>query len=368
MKLDFLDEFDYFAGVPDSYLKPVYDYLMARFGISKEHCIAANEGNAVAMAAGYYLATGKTPVVYLQNSGIGNIINPQASLLHEKVYKIPCFYLVGWRGEPGTKDEPQHLHQGAVTTAMLEEGGILCYYLTKDTTEAQFSQSMAEIKKALWEEKQVALIVSQGAFEGGQTMVYENQFPHSRESVLEILMEHSGQDPVVATTGKTAREWYELREKKGDGHGRDFLTVGSMGHSSSIALSLAEHCPQKRVWCLDGDGAMLMHMGGLALIGQRKPDNLIHILLNNHGHDSVGGAPTVADGLDFLSIAQACGYPHTYHASDFDELEKILALVEGKKALCFVQIDCALGSRGNLGRPKESPQENKGQFMRHLQE
>lgn len=366
MTLDFLKKYQYFVGVPDSYLKAVCDYLMETYGVSKEHIIAANEGTAVGLAAGYHLATGKVPVVYLQNSGIGNIINPVTSLLHEKVYGIPCLFLVGWRGEPDTKDEPQHKHQGLVTIPMLELAGIRSFHLRKDTSEGDFGKMLEEMEGLLAQGKQVALVVSKDALAYPSTISYQNNYPHSRESILEAILEVSGEDPIVATTGKTSRELYELREKKGQGHGFDFLTVGSMGHSSAIALSLALECPEKTVWCLDGDGAMLMHLGGLALIGQRKPPNLIHILLNNEAHESVGGAPTISKDMNWQQIAEGCGYPSTYKVENLEDLKKMLPKMKTSQTLNFVEVLCAIGSRDDLGRPKESPEENKGNFMKQL--
>lgn len=366
MNLNFLNKYEYFAGVPDSFLKPVCDYLMETYGVSKSHTIAANEGTAVGLAAGYHLATGKVPVVYLQNSGIGNLINPMTSLLHEKVYDIPCLFLVGWRGEPNTKDEPQHVHQGLVTIPMLELAGIQTFYLPKNTTEEDFAPQLTEIEHLLSQGKQVALVVSKDALDYPSKISYKNEYPHSRESILEAILQVSEHDPMVSTTGKTSRELYELREKKGQGHSYDFLTVGSMGHSSSIALALAEQKPDKTIWCLDGDGAMLMHLGGLALIGQRKPQNLIHILLNNEAHESVGGAPTISGDMDWQKIAEGCGYPETYKVRSLEELSALLPHIKASQTLTLVEVLCAIGSRDELGRPKESPKENKGSFMKHL--
>ncbi|MFI3249336.1 MAG: phosphonopyruvate decarboxylase [Eubacteriales bacterium] len=366
MNLDFLEKYDFFTGVPDSYLKAVCDYLMEKYGVSKQHVIAANEGNAVGLAAGYHLATGKIPVVYLQNSGIGNILNPVSSLMHEKVYRIPCLYLVGWRGEPETKDEPQHIHQGVATVSMLESGGISVFFLKKSTLEDEFKQIVQEMEDILSNGGQVALVVSKGGLEYPNSIRYSNQHTESRESVLEMLLNITKKDPIVSTTGKSSRELYELREKLGEQHQQDFLTVGSMGHSSSIALGLAENCPDKTVWCLDGDGAMLMHLGGAALVGQRKPNNLIHILLNNESHESVGGAPTISKGLDWCKIAEGCGYPNCWQVSTLKELNSFATMAKNKGELCFIEVKCGIGSRENLGRPKESPQENKKLFMEFL--
>lgn len=305
-------------------------------------------------------------MVYLQNSGIGNIINPVTSLLHEKVYGIPCLFLVGFRGEPNTKDEPQHLHQGAVTIDMLEIAGIATFHLKKETTEAEFQEMERTMQTYLGEGKQVALVVSKDALSYEASLVYENEFTITREEILECILERSGDNPIVATTGKTSREVYELRERKNQGHHMDFLTVGSMGHSSSIALSLAEQRPNKTIFCLDGDGAMLMHLGGIALIGQRKPKNLVHILLNNHAHESVGGAPTISAGIDWQQVARGVGYPAVYTVDSVELLSDMLKKVLDKKELSFIEMKCAIGSRSDLGRPKETPTENKQEFMKFI--
>ena len=248
MKLDFLNEFEFFTGVPDSQLKPLCNYLMDTYGISDKHIIAANEGNAVALAAGYHLATGKTPVVYMQNSGIGNIINPVASLMNDKVYGIPCVFIVGWRGEPGVKDEPQHIYQGEVTVKLLEDMDIRTFIISKDTTEDELNAKMAEFRELLGIGKQVAFVVRKGALECDAKVKYENANTMVREDIIRHITDVTGEDVIVSTTGKASRELFEIREAKGQPHGTDFLTVGSMGHSSSIALGIALQKPEKKIW------------------------------------------------------------------------------------------------------------------------
>lgn len=377
---EFLADYHNFSGVPDSLLSPVVDYLMGRFGISSAHTITANEGNAVGIATGYHLATGLVPVVYLQNSGIGHIINPITSLLREEVYQIPCLFLVGWRGQPQTKDEPQHVFQGQCTLALLRDSGVLCHKLTCDLSESQENALFSLVKKQLEEGNQVALVVEKGALDHLEVeqVFYQNNFLSTRESVLKLLLDHSREDILVSTTGKTSRELYALRESRGEGHEKDFLTVGSMGHASSIALGIALHQPERQIWCIDGDGATLMHMGAMAVLGQKNPPNLIHVLINNHAHESVGGAPTVAQTMDFSTIAQGCGYTHCYTCQTLSELEGVLvevctsrrknAMINGKSArnLVLIQVKTTLGSPPDLGRPKESPKENKKQLMDFL--
>lgn len=359
---------DFYAGVPDSQLKALCNYLMDRYGSDPaHHIIAANEGNAAALAAGYHLATGKVPVVYLQNSGLGNIINPAASLLNEKVYGIPCLFIVGWRGEPGVHDEPQHVFQGEITLPLLENLDIPAFVIGKTTTEDQVKARLDGYRALLAQGRQAAFVVRKGALEYSGKTVYGNAHPMAREEAIGQVLAAAGDDPVVSTTGKASREVYELREGRGQGHGRDFLTVGSMGHSSSIALGIALQRPERRVWCLDGDGAALMHLGAMALIGSSRPANLVHIVLNNEAHESVGGLPTVAGLLDLPAIARACGYPGAVSVNSRSELERALAAAKEAKQLTLIEVKCALGARDDLGRPTTTPQENKAAFMAALE-
>ena len=367
MKLDFLQEFDFFAGVPDSQLKALCDYLMFTYGIDpKHHVIAANEGNAAALAAGYHLATGKVPAVYMQNSGEGNIINPVASLLNDKVYGIPCLFIVGWRGEPGVRDEPQHIYQGEVTLKLLEDMDITAFVIDKKTKEEEVERKLLEFKK-LWEKgKQCAFVIRKGALEFDGKVKYQNANAMKREEIIRHIAAVSGEDPVVSTTGKASRELFEIREARGEGHGHDFLTVGSMGHSSSIALGIAANKPEKKVWCIDGDGSALMHMGAMAVIGATRPKNLVHIVINNGAHETVGGMPTVAGKIDLVQIAKACGYERAERAADLETLDETLKAAKAANELCFIEVSCAIGARADLGRPTTTPGENKKAFMEGL--
>ena len=359
---------DFFAGVPDSQLKALCSCLMDRYGLDPaHHVIAANEGNAAALAAGYHLATGKVPVVYLQNSGLGNIVNPVASLLNEKVYGIPCLFIVGWRGEPGVHDEPQHIFQGEITLPLLDILRIPYFVIDKTTTPEQTEDKLKEYRALFAQGKQAALVVRKGALEYSGRTVYRNAHPMSREEAIGRILSAAGDDPVVSTTGKASREVFEHRAAQGRGHGRDFLTVGSMGHSSSIALGIALQKGKSRVWCLDGDGAAIMHLGAMAVIGAKKPANLIHVVLNNEAHESVGGMPTVAGSVDLCAIANACGYPSAVSVDSRPGLEEALAAAKRGGQLAFLEVKCALGARADLGRPTTTPQQNKKAFMAHLE-
>ena len=355
---------DFFTGVPDSQLRALCDYLMDRYGTDPaHHIIAANEGNAAALAAGYHLATGKTPVVYLQNSGLGNIVNPLASLLSDKVYAIPCLFVIGWRGEPGVHDEPQHIFQGEATLPLLDALKVPYFILDRSVSEEQLLAKLEEFRG-----RQAALVVRRGALEYDRAPAYANPFPMSREEAIRHILTAAGDGLIVSTTGKASREVFELREGSGEGHGYDFLTVGSMGHSSSIALGLALQKPGRRIWCLDGDGAALMHLGAMAVIGAARPQNLVHVVLNNQAHESVGGLPTAAGTVDLPAIASACGYPEALSADSPEGLENALERVKRSQRLTFLEVKCALGARGDLGRPTTTPLENKAALMAALEE
>lgn len=357
----------FYTGVPDSQLKALCDYLMDTYGIDeKHHIIGANEGNCTALAAGYHLATGKIPVVYLQNSGEGNIINPVASLLNDEVYAIPMVFVVGWRGEPGVKDEPQHIYQGKVTLKLLEDMDICSFVMDPEVTEEQLCSVMADFRKCMENGKSVAFVIRKGALTYDGEVKYMNSYPLTREEIIEHIVNITGDDAVVATTGKAGRELFEIRERNGEGHERDFLTVGSMGHSSSIALGIALNKPERKVWCIDGDGAVLMHMGAMAVIGTHRPPNMVHIVINNGAHESVGGMPTVADEVDLAGVAKACGYPYAASVVSASELDQELAEAAKRNKLSFIEIKASIGARSDLGRPTLAPAENKQNFMEHL--
>lgn len=358
---------DFYTGVPDSQLKALCNYLIHTYGIDpKHHVIAANEGNCAALAAGYHLATGKVPVVYMQNSGEGNIINPAASLLNEKVYAIPMIFVVGWRGEPGIHDEPQHIYQGEVTVKLLDDMGIESYIISKDTTEEDLENAMKHFNDLLKLGKDVAFVVRKGALSYDEPVEYKNDNVMKREEIIDHITKVTGNDPIVSTTGKASRELFEIRTANNQNHGSDFLTVGSMGHASSIALGVAINKPEKKIWCIDGDGAALMHMGAMGVIGANKPANLVHILINNGAHETVGGMPTVASNMDFVAIAKACGYPNAVSVDSFDQLDHELLKAKNCNELSLIEVKCSIGARDNLGRPTTTALENKNNFMEYL--
>ena len=358
---------EFYTGVPDSLLKNLCNYLLHTYpDDASHHIIAANEGNAAAIAAGYHLATGKVPVVYMQNSGEGNIVNPVASLLHTDVYGIPMIFVVCWRGEPGVHDEPQHVFQGKITRSLLDVLEVPSYVVGKETTTKELAEAREAFAPALAAGRQVAFVVEKGALTSARTMNWQNSYALRREQALAVLLEFTGNNPIISTTGKASRELYELREQRGEGHSHDFLTVGSMGHASSIALGFALQRPEQRVFIVDGDGAAIMHLGAMAVIGQAQPANLVHVLIDNEAHESVGGFPTASHNVDFLAVARACGYRTILAAADEQELRDALTAMPENAGPTLLVIRSAIGARPDLGRPKEPPQVNKQAFMQAL--
>lgn len=355
----------FFAGVPDSRLASLCTVLQETLP-KERHIIAANEGNALGLAIGHYLATAEPALVYMQNSGLGNAVNPLTSLADREVYSIPMLLVIGWRGSPGEKDEPQHIKQGRISDSLLELLEIPYAVLTAETCLKTTLDSLCS--KMLTNSSPVALLVKDGAFapEKRENGPANPACALTREAAIAALLEAARpEDCILATTGKTGRELFELRVLRQDGQ-QDFLCVGGMGHCSSIALGAALARPGKRFICLDGDGAMLMHLGALGIIGTVRPQNFVHILLNNQCHESVGGQPTCVAGLDLGAIAKACGYPSCTRAKDQDDIKKIFTAMQNEAGPHFLEILVGGKARSELGRPTESPARNKAQFMQHL--
>ncbi|MEG0314548.1 MAG: phosphonopyruvate decarboxylase [Erysipelotrichaceae bacterium] len=360
---------DTFAGVPDSLLKELCEYLNSD-GIGKfNHYVPANEGAAVAIGAGTYLATGKPACIYMQNSGIGNTVNPIASLINKDVYDIPMLFIVGWRGEPGVKDEPQHVFQGKITGSLFDVMDIKCSIIDDTTTPSKLKEIMDEANVALRNNLQYTIIVRKGTFAKRSFTPFYNDYTLLREDAIHIILgDLLANDRIVSTTGKISREVYEQADIVRGQHDANFLTVGCMGHASSIALGLASADKTKRTVCIDGDGAALMHMGSMAFIAKQAPKNYLHILLNNDVHESVGGMPTGTNGMSYAPIAKACGYPNVYTCTNEEELIKTLNEVNDLNELSFIEVKVKIGSRDNLGRPKETPIQNKENFIKFNKE
>ncbi|EDZ92425.1 MAG: phosphonopyruvate decarboxylase [Limnospira sp. PMC 894.15] len=351
-----------FAGVPDSLLKDFCAYIDDH-SQPGEHIITANEGNAIALVAGYHLATNQIGAVYLQNSGLGNTINPLTSLTDPQVYQIPLVMIIGWRGEPGVKDEPQHIKQGAITPGQLDLLGVPYWIVDGHSDFQQIIQDALTQTQAT--NAPVALLVRKGTFSPYQKRQRPSSFKASlqREAALDELLTLVGDSLVVSTTGKTSRELFELRQQRGETQ-RDFLTVGSMGHTASIALGVALGNPRKSVVCIDGDGSLLMHLGAVPIIGSLAPKNLIHVVLNNAAHESVGGQPTVAGQLDLKAVALASGYKQYRQATEQPGIKQAWNELSGYDGPVLLEIRINTGSRENLGRPTSSPQQNKQAFMK----
>lgn len=358
----------FYTGVPDSLLKDFCAYITDKVPVT-EHVISANEGTAMATAAGHYMATGKIACVYLQNSGLGNTVNPLLSLCSEKVYAIPTLILIGWRGEPGKKDEPQHTLQGALTPGLLSEMHVP-YDILPDYAEGAF-EVLDKAYKHMHENKSpFALLVRKDTFEKYKLQaaveVFTGDSMLHREEILERILQVLPDDPLITTTGFASRELFELREALGQTHEKDFLTVGSMGHCSSIALGIALSQRDRQVLCVDGDGAALMHMGAFAIVGQSGLKNFKHILINNAVHDSVGGQPTRGNAIDFPAIAQACGYAVASCAQTADEIGPALEKLRDAEGPAFLEIRALPGARADLGRPTTTTHQNKEAFMKML--
>ena len=356
-----------FAGVPDSLLKNICAYITDHSD-AEHNIIAANEGAAIGLAAGHYLATGKPACVYMQNSGEGNIINPLASLTDPEVYNIPVLLLIGWRGRPGVYDEPQHVKQGKVTLALLETMGIGFEILSKE--EEQAGQQIARALDALRRKEVYALVIEKDTFEDYKLQNIEiNDLVLSREEAIRtVAAALDEKDCIVSTTGMISRELFEYRTAKGQGHERDFLTVGSMGHASQIALGISMEKPDRTVWCFDGDGASIMHMGSMAIVADKAPRNYVHVVFNNGAHDSVGGQPTVGLKINLPAVAKAVGYPYTFSVDNKSKLDAILRRVKDLDGPAFVEIKVKKGNRKGLGRPTTTPIQNKEALMDFLRE
>lgn len=358
---------DTIAGVPDSTLKQFCDALqIMKDGFS--HYTPANEGAAVGIAIGSYMATGKPACVYMQNSGIGNIVNPVCSLANNEVYGIPMLFVCGWRGEPGVKDEPQHIFQGKITCDLFETMHIDFAVVDEETTLDEIDDILAEATACFERREQYVIIVKKGTFEKEYSFKWDNRNSLVREDALKKIVSMLPQDVcMVSTTGKISREMYEAGNEIYGNHDNMFLTVGGMGHASMIAYGIAQAKPDKKILCIDGDGAMLMHMGASAFIASHAPENFYHIVINNMAHESVGAMPTDCPEVSFAQIADAAGYKAVYTISSLEEMDIIReSIINGISGPILFEIKVSLGSRDDLGRPKESASDNRAAFMKYL--
>lgn len=357
----------YFCGVPDSELSSTGFYFEDH--AKDNHDIATNEGSAIGLAIGYHLATSKIPLVYMQNSGLGNALNPLTSLVDSNIYGIPMLLLISWRGQPGTRDEAQHKKQGAITKKLLDILEIPYVVLSRDNREAQLQIEKA-VNKARKLSKPYAILVKKGTIARHEPIKTTSR-AHTltrHEVVAEMVDSLDDSDAVISTTGKISRELYEYREKNQQTHSADFLVVGGMGHASVIASAIAKQKPNTITYCIDGDGALLMHMGSLATIANNKLKNFYHIVINNKAHESVGGQPTVAGNIDIPKVALSCGYSNTYSVSDRNSLKKVLKDIKKQTGPILVEVLTKVGSKSSPSRPSETPKHRKQAFKRFISE
>ncbi|MFR9059323.1 phosphonopyruvate decarboxylase [Eubacterium callanderi] len=337
----------FFSGVPDSYLNGFCNYALKNF--PERNIIAANEGNAVGIAAGHYFATREIPLVYTQNSGMGNMINPLASLVDEKVYSVPMLLLIGWRGQPGTGDWPQHVLQGGITPRLLDILHIPYSILSDDNNEfTKIVKDAANYCKK--NRKPYGLIAPKGVMDGEKVENKDITYPMSREEAIEMILEHMPEDTIYsATTGRATRELFFLRKRRNEKKDCDFLNVGSMGHASSVALGIALEKPERKVVVLDGDSAAMMHMGAMTMVSKLDIPNFIHVVLNNGAHESVGGQPSAGHKIDFTKIAEACGYETLHHpVTNREELIETLDVLNDCGKASFIDVRIHKGLSGKL--------------------
>jgi phosphonopyruvate decarboxylase len=356
-----------YTGVPDSLLKQLNAYIMAELP-REQHVIAANEGAAVAIAMGHYLRTGSPAMVYLQNSGIGNTINPLLSLADPDVYGIPMVIVVGWRGQPGVKDEPQHVKQGRVMEALLDAQGLPWAVLPRDPAAAEATMSEA-VKTAVDASTPYVILVEKGTFAdvaAPPPAPHAEALPSREKALVEIAGAVGPEAVIVSTTGMLSRELFEYRERESLPAERDFLTVGGMGHACSIALGIAMREPEREVWCFDGDGAFLMHLGSLAVIADHAPASYFHVVFNNGVHDSVGGQPTSIGVVDVAATATALGYRYTSSTSDLGSIKEAVARLRAAGGPALLELKVRPGNRPGIGRPTRTPAESKRAFMAAL--
>ncbi len=358
----------FFSGVPDSLLKDFCGYMNDEIDKSS-HIIAANEGNAISLGIGYHLSTNKVPLIYMQNSGLGNAINPLLSLADKDVYSIPMVLMIGWRGEPGVKDEPQHIKQGKITLDLLKTMDIPHIVISGDDTDDDIIKNIKQIidisKNKICP---VAIVVRKNTFlPYKQPNKKSVNYEMLREDAIKSIVDSIGNDEIiVATTGVTSRELFEYREEINSSHRNDFYTVGGMGHASQIALAIAIQNKHKNVFCFDGDGAVIMHMGSMGIIGKQRCVNFRHIVFNNGCHDSVGGQPTVGFDIDFVKIANAMNYTVVKSVKTKKELNQALKEISVIKKDVFLEVKVKGGYRENLGRPNTSPNKNKELLMESI--
>ena len=355
---------EFYTGVPDSTIKDFCFFLDSNLPKSK-HIIAANEGNSIGIATGYHLSTGKIPLVYMQNSGFGNAINPITSLADKSVFSIPMLIMLGWRGEPETNDAIQHQKDGQIQISLIESLGIPYTILSNNSNNLE-DQIDNSVKLAEEQSSPFFLLVRRNSFEKSRhKLAYPKiESDMSREyAISEIIKSIENDAAIISTTGKISRELYESRLKQGDDNHKDFRVIGSMGHASSISLGMSISNEKRKVYCIDGDGSIIMHMGALSVIGKYGSSNFRHILLNNFSHDSVGGQASSSDVIDFSILSRSLSYKSYYKIAKKSDFNDIFTEFISSPGPSFLEIVVTQGSRSDLSRPNISPIDNKKSFM-----
>lgn len=353
------------TGVPDSLLGQLGAALdNPHSGI--KHVTAVNEGSAVGLGIGSYLATGRLPLVYMQNSGLGNALNPLVSLAGSSTFNVPLLLLIGWRGEVGPEgaqieDEPQHILQGRITPALLELMEIPFFIL--DSKSSIYEVVASACKAALQRSLPVAIVVRKGSFQSSAFLRSKNAGNISRRRSIEVICDSiPTQTPIIATTGMISRELFDVRRLSGQ-NPPDLLCVGGMGHAVSVASGFASMSSQ-RILLLDGDGSAQMHLG--ALLTASSIPNLIHVVLNNGGHASVGGQSTSSPDLDFSLLTPYLGYKNSFRANNEVELRDSVAMILARDTSSFLEIRCAMQTTPELGRPEDPPSINASLFSQNV--
>jgi phosphonopyruvate decarboxylase len=357
---------DFFAGVPDSLLNNFCLYMVENIP-DGQHVMAANEGNAIAIAAGHYMATGNIPLVYMQNSGIGNATNPLLSLTHDSVYGIPMILVIGWRGDPAFNDHAQHKKQGELTPVLMKDMDIPYEILDDENTVVEkFTWAIDKAKEI---SAPVALIAKKAIL---TEKVKKQEYPESklmnREEAVSAVVDVLGEDAIyLGTTGRATREVHEQLKEHGVGEGHEWQNVGSMGHVSSVGLGIALAKPEQKVVVFDGDAAAVMHMGALATNCRYKAGNLIHIVLNNGVNESVGGQPSAGYVVNLTEVAAACGYRTPGHAVETrEELQAIMKNYKNGEMPLFLDVHVRQGIRSDMPKLSIDHKAQKDALMKNL--
>lgn len=359
--------FTFFTGIPDSTFKNFMKFIVDNDGKCLQNLVACNECESIALSAGYYLATNKIGIAYMQNSGLGKAINPLTSLCDQDTYSIPVLLLIGWRGEPGKNDAPQHKKMGRIMLSLLETLEIPYSILEPDLD--YIKNEMKKAKKYFNNRKEpYAFIIRRNFFEDYDIKTLQkNNYELNREEAIELIMDNLDEnDIVISTTGLISREVYEYRENREKDHFKSFYNIGSMGCASSIGLSIALQRPNKRILIFDGDGAAIMQMGVFTTIGKNFPDNLVHIIFDNHAHETTGNQPSNSTAVNFHQVALASNYNYGTIVTTKSQLLDVINEIKHKKGPQMIVVRVKMGFRLDLKRPEKEPTNYKEYLMKYL--